>query len=59
MKGCSSNTCSVREEAQIGVEDALGLKMNVLSFEQVPLLFKKAMTVDRDQVEEFTHLVGS
>lgn len=42
MKGCSSNTCSVHEEAQIGVEDALGLKMNVLSFEQVVLLFKEA-----------------
>ncbi len=40
MKRCSSNTCSVHEEAQIGVEDALGLKMNVLNFEQVLLLFK-------------------
>lgn len=49
----------MHEEAQIGVKDALGLKINVLGFEQVPLLFKKAMTVDRDQVEEFAHLVGS
>lgn len=59
MKACSSNTRCVHEEAQIGVEDALGLKMNVLSIEQVPLLFKEAMTVERDQVEEFIHLVGS
>lgn len=49
----------MHEEFHIGVEDALGLKMNVLSIEQVPLLFEEAMTVERDQVEEFTHLVGS